>query len=434
MTEILIIFVLTLISGLFSMAEIALISARKVRLRTDAEKGDRRAAHALALAEHPDTFLSTVQVGITVIGLFMGIYSGDRLTDNVRGWLEQFDAIRPYADSIAVGLLLLLITYLSLVLGELVPKRIGLTFPERIAKRVAAPMSFISRVTMPFIYVLTFSTTLLLRLFNIKKTKESFVTEEEIKAIVSEGLEAGTVDEIEQEIVENVFEISERSILSMMTHRPDIIWLDLNDTPAAYRDKIRAETHHAYPVCAETLDDVRGTVYLHDLYLAAGDPPLADLLKPALVIPESISAYQTLEKFRASRVKQGIIVDEFGSVKGLITVSDIFSAILGENPSSEHDEYYSWQEVDGDAVLVDGRMPFTTFLERIELKAEEEENDYMTVAGFVLHQLERIPGEGDAFDWHQHRFIVQEMDGNRVSKVLIRRPVTDSQESEPAAA
>lgn len=422
MTEIIIILILTILNGLFSMSEIALISSRKTRLRADVDKGDKRAARALALAEHPDMFLSTVQVGITLIGLLIGIYSGDRLTDKIQLWFEQFEPVKPYAENIAMVTLLLGITYVSLVVGELVPKRVGLTYPETIAKFAAAPMGLISKIAMPFIRILTESTGLILRLFNIRKTSQSFVTEEEIKAIVSEGLEQGTVDEIEQEIVENVFEISDRSILSMMTHRSDIVWLDINDTPEAYRAKIHREVHAAYPVCDDSPDNLKGMAYLHDLFLAGPDKSLADLVKPALVIPETISAYQALDKFRARRVQEGLIVDEFGSVKGMITMNDIFSAILGEDPAEQHDEYYRWEVQDDGSVLIDGRMPFNTFLEQIEGIAEKEEVDYTTVAGFVLHHLERIPQAGDAFDWLGYRFVVELMNGHRVGKVRMRGP------------
>lgn len=420
LTTLLIIVVLVFINGLFSMSEIALVTARKARLRSNAEQGDRKAAHALRLAENPDTFLSTVQVGITLIGLLIGIYSGDQLTDPIQAWLEQFEVVRPYAATLTLVVLLIFVTYFSLIIGELVPKRIGLTFPETIAKLSAGPMSILSRITMPFIRILSGSTRLILRLLNVKKSSESYVTEEEIKAIVNEGLEQGTVDEIEQEIVENVFEISDLSILSMMTHRPDIVWLEADSPPEVYHAKISSEIHHAYPVCREVLDDLVGMVYLRDLYLAKGDPALSEVIKPALVIPDSISAYQTLDRFRKNNVELGLIIDEFGSVKGLITENDIFNAILGQNPSQESDEYFHWEKLPDGSILADGRMPFNNFLETIEERASKDEgNGFTTVAGFVLHHLERVPAPNDEFSWHHHKIVVHEMDGNRISKIRI---------------
>src|SRR6478672_6587624 len=266
MQEILIILGLILLNGLFSMAEIALVSARKARLEAQANKGDKNAREALELANHPDTFLSTVQIGITLIGILLGIFSGDKLKTDLVAFLGQFDALKDYSNGIATTIIVILITYFSMVLGELVPKRLGLAKPEVIAKAMARPMRFVSLITHPFIWLLTRSTNLIVKLFNIK-TKDNQVTEEEIKAIISEGTEQGTIEEAEQEIIERVFHLGDRNITSLMTHRSDIIWLDITEDRVSVKEKIKEHQHSVYPLCEGSIDDIKGVVYVKDLYV-----------------------------------------------------------------------------------------------------------------------------------------------------------------------
>ncbi len=419
MTEILILLALMILNGVFSMAEIALVSARKSRLRFDAERGDRRAKAALKLSEHPDTFLSTVQVGITLIGILTGIFSGDALTLPIRTWLEQFEWIRPYAQPVAVGILLLAITYFSLVIGELVPKRIGLTRPESIAKFMAAPMRVLSQVAHPFIWLLSNSTSLIVKGLGIRKGDDSAVTEDEIRAIVNEGLEHGTIDEVEQEIVENVFNVSDRSITSLMTPRSDLVWLDANAGSDAYQAVVRTNRHSIYPVCEGSIDRMVGVVSIKDLYVSGDAATPSDLMQKPLYVPENNSAYQVLEKFRTAKVHHGFIVDEYGSLLGMVTVNDIFEAIVGFVPDAEEADYDFVRREDG-SYLVEAQMPFIDFLERMHRDPREFiDEDFSTLAGFILHQLERLPVPGDHFTWRSLRFEVVDMDNRRIDKVLV---------------
>ena len=419
MTEILILLSLMVLNGVFAMSEIALVSARKSRLKNDAERGDSRAKAAFKLAEHPDTFLSTVQVGITLIGILTGIYSGDKIADDIQVWLEQFEIVRPYADTLAVTLLLIAITYFSLVIGELVPKRIGLTRAESIAKAVALPMSIISRIAHPFIWLLSTSTSLVVKVLGIRKSDDSAVTEEEIKAIINEGMEQGTIDEIEQEIVENVFNVSDRNITSLMTTRSDLVWLNADATSKQYRDIVRAERHSIYPVCEGSVDRMVGVVSIKDLYVSPDEATPRDLMKKPLYVPENNSAYQVLEKFRESRVHQGFIVDEYGTLQGMVTVNDIFEAIVGNVPDAEGEDYSFVRRDDG-SYLVDAQMPFIDFLDRMGRDRREFlEEDFSTLAGFILHQLERIPQVGETFTWRDLRVEVVDMDDRRIDKVLV---------------
>lgn len=407
------------LNGVFAMSEIALVSARKSRLKNDAERGDSRAKAAFKLAEHPDTFLSTVQVGITLIGILTGIYSGDKIADDIQVWLEQFEIVRPYADTLAVTLLLIAITYFSLVIGELVPKRIGLTRAESIAKAVALPMSIISRIAHPFIWLLSTSTSLVVKVLGIRKSDDSAVTEEEIKAIINEGMEQGTIDEIEQEIVENVFNVSDRNITSLMTTRSDLVWLNADATSKQYRDIVRAERHSIYPVCEGSVDRMVGVVSIKDLYVSPDEATPRDLMKKPLYVPENNSAYQVLEKFRESRVHQGFIVDEYGTLQGMVTVNDIFEAIVGNVPDAEGEDYSFVRRDDG-SYLVDAQMPFIDFLDRMGRDRREFlEEDFSTLAGFILHQLERIPQVGETFTWRDLRVEVVDMDDRRIDKVLV---------------
>jgi len=423
MGEFFIILGLILLNGLFSMAEIALVSARKARLEAQANKGDKRAKEALELANHPDTFLSTVQIGITLIGILTGIYSGEKLKTGLVEFLGRFDAINEYANGIATAIIVIIITYLTLVLGELVPKRIGLSRPEIIAKIVAAPMRAVSFITYPFIWLLTKSTLVIVKLFGIKRA-DTQVTEEEIKAIIIEGTEQGTIEEAEQEIIERVFHLSDRNITSLMTHRSDIIWFDLNDTEKSIREKILQEPHSVYPVCDGDLDNIKGIVSLKELYLNRSQPggakTLKDLMRPPLFVPENITAYRLLERFKKQRIGSCFIVDEYGTLQGMVTLDDILHAIVGGIPQAEDQDYEILKREDG-SYLVDAQIPFYNFLSRFD-KAEwltEIEQEFDTLAGFILHQLERIPHAGDKLDWRGFHFEIVDMDAQRIDKVLL---------------
>lgn len=420
MAEIFIILGLILLNGLFSMAEIALVSARKARLEAQANKGDARAKEALKLSSHPDTFLSTVQIGITLIGILTGIYSGEKLKSDLVAWLMKFESIREYSNGIATAIIVIIITYFSMVLGELVPKRIGLSRPETIAKLVAGPMRIVSIITHPFIWLLSKSTYLLVKVFNIRSL-ETQVTEEDIKAIIIEGTEHGTIEEAEQEIIERVFHLSDRNITSLMTHRSDIIWFDLNDTEESIREKIIQEPHSVYPICDGDLDDIKGMVSLKDLYVNHDHKAFKEIMRTALFVPENITAYKLLERFKTEQVNSCFIVDEYGTLQGLVTLNDILKAIVGSINDPDEDEYEVVEREDG-TFLVDAQIPFYNFLSRFE-KAEwmtDVDQEFDTLAGFILHQLERIPLTGDKLEWRGFKFEIVDMDAQRIDKVLLK--------------
>ncbi|AHF16803.1 hemolysin family protein [Niabella soli] len=417
--ELFIIALLILLNGLFSMAEIALVSARKARLEAQAAKGDKEAEEALKLANHPDIFLSTVQIGITLIGILTGIYSGEKITGHIVDFLNKFPAVAPYSKGVATTTVVILITYFTLIFGELVPKRIGLSRPEKIAKFVARPMRLISMITYPFIWLLTKSSSLISKLLNIK-TEDNQVTEEEIKAMINEGTEQGTLEETEQEIIERVFHLSDRNITSLMTHRSDIVWFNVDDTEETIREKILSEPHSIYPICDGEIDHIKGVISLKDLYTNKHTVPLKDLMRPALFVPENNTAFRVMEKFKESQLHSCFIVDEYGSVLGMITLNDILEAIIGDMPEENEDDYEITEREDG-SFLVDAQIPFYDFLSYFD-KAEwmnEGEQEFDTLAGFILHRLKQIPVTGDKLDWNGFDLEIVDMDGHRIDKVLV---------------
>lgn len=412
------------------MAEIALVSARKARLEAQANKGDKKAKDALALANHPDHFLSTVQIGITLIGILTGIYSGKNITTDIEVFVQQFPALVPYKEEIATTTVVILMGYFSLVFGELIPKRIGLSSPEKIAKFVAGPMRVVSWITFPFIWLLTQSTRLISKIFNIK-SDESQVTEEEIKAIINEGTEQGTLEETEQEIIERVFHLSDRNITSLMTHRSDIVWFNTTDTEETIREKILKEPHSIYPICEGEIDNIKGVISLKDLYTNNDNIPFKNLMRTALFVPDNNTAFKVMEKFKESQLHSCFIVDEYGSVLGMITLKDILEAIIGDMPQHDDDEYEVIRRDDG-TFLVDGQLPFYDFLSYFDKTdwMNEGEQEFDTIAGFILHKLKRIPIASDKLEWNGFDFEIMDMDGHRIDKVLVKISETIREEME----
>jgi len=411
---------LILLNGVFSMAEIALVSARKARLEAQANKGDEKAKAALKLANHPDVFLSTVQVGITLIGLLTGLFSGEKLKLPIAGYFQQFEWSRDYSNGIATTIIVIILTYFSLVLGELVPKRIGLARPEYIAKNLARPMGWLSKITFPFIWLLTTSTHLIVKLFNLK-VKDNQVTEEEIKAMISEGSEHGAIEEEEKDIIERIFHLGDRNITSLMTHRTDIVWFDEEDTVQTVIDRFDALTYSTYPICKKQVDDITGVIFVKDLLKASSSTVLRSLAKPALFVPENNSPYQLLEQFKSTKIHSCFIVNEYGTLEGMITLNDILEAIVGDVPQTGQDEYEIIERQDG-TYLVDAQIPFYDFLTRFE-KTEwmnEGEHDFDTLAGFVLHELKHIPNTGERFEWNGFDIEIIDMDGQRIDKLLVK--------------
>jgi putative hemolysin len=419
MNEILIIIGLILLNGFFSMAEIALVSARKARLEGQANRGDNRARAALKLANHPETFLSTVQIGITLIGILTGIYSGDKIVGDLVIRLEKIPALQPYASGLATALVVVMLTFLSLILGELLPKRLGLNAPEAIAKWVAPPMRIINLVTFPFVWLLNKTTGLLIKLLNIK-SGDNQVTEEEIKAIISEGTEHGAIEEKEQEIIERIFHLGDRNITSLMTHRSDIIWFELNDNEQTIKEKILREPHSVYPICQGSIDNIKGIISIKDMYVTPDETPFGECMKPALFVPENNSPYQLLERFKETKIHTCFVVDEYGTLLGLITLNDILEAIVGELPQQDMQDYEVVEREDG-SFLVDAQIPFYDFLTKFKRTEwmNEGEQEFDTLAGFILHKLERIPVTGNKFEWKGFSIEIIDMDGHRIDKVLV---------------
>jgi putative hemolysin len=428
--DIFILLALILINGLFVMSEIALVSARKSRLENMASRGDSQSRVALDLANNPDLFLSAAQIGITLISILTGVYSGERFSKYLVEYVVKIDAVKEYAGTISTTIIVVIVTFLSIIFGELIPKRIGLQKSERIARLVAQPMILFATFTHPIVWLLNKTSNLFFTLFNLKGVKDESVTEDEIKAIINEGTTQGTIDEAEQEIIERVFHLGDRNITSLMTHRSDITWFDVNDNEDAIRDKIDREPHSVYPICDGDIDNIKGIVSIKDLYVSSDDTPFKDIMKPALFVPENNSAYQVLEKFKELRAHCCFVVDEYGSMLGLITLNDILEAIVGDIPEPDMPDYEIFEREDG-SFLVDAQIPFYDFLTRFE-KTEwmnEGEHDFDTLAGFILHELEHIPRTGEKLDWRIFDFEIIDMDAQRIDKVMVTiKPEKDGKE------
>jgi putative hemolysin len=411
---------LIIINGLVVMSEIALISAKKSRLEQHAGKGDENAKIALKLQERPEIFLSTAQIFITVIAILEGVYSAERFNKYLTPTIEKVEFLKPYATTIATVFIVIIVTFLSIIFGELLPKRIAMIKAEKIARGTASSMHFLSRITFPIVWLLTRVTNLIFKIFNIRQSSDNKVTEEEIKAMVTEGSEHGAIEEEEKEIIERVFHLGDRNITSLMTHRTDIVYFDVKEDITSIRKKISEYLHSVYPLCDGDIDNIKGVVYIKDMYLNPA-APLEELCKKALFVPENNSAYQVLEKFKATKIHYAFIVDEYGTMNGMITINDILKAIVGEMPEDEDDDYAIVERKDG-TYLIDAQIPFYDFLTKFEKTdwMNEGEHEFDTLAGFILHELEHIPDTGETFEWRGFEFEIIDMDGQRIDKVLVK--------------
>jgi putative hemolysin len=421
MVEILILATLIIVNGLFVMTEIALVSARKARLETMAKKGDIKAKVALDLAENPEKFLSTAQIFITLIAILTGVYSGEKFGSYVQPYLEKVELFKPYADTISTVIIVIIVTFLSIIFGELVPKRLGMLRAEKIARLVSGPMNALSVVTYPIVWLLSKISQLFFKVFNIKTSADNSVTEEEIKAMITEGSEHGAIEEEEKEIIERLFHLGDRNITSLMTHRTDIIWFEENETVQDFKERFDVLTYSTYPICDKVVDDITGVVFVKDIVKASATTLLKDLAKPAMFVPENNSAYQLLEKFKSSKIHSCFIVNEYGTLEGMITLNDVLEAIVGDVPQSGQEEYEIVERKDG-SFLVDAQIPFYDFLSHFE-KTEwmnEGEHDFDTLAGFVLHELKHIPSTGESFEWNGFDFEIVDMDGQRIDKLVVK--------------
>jgi putative hemolysin len=424
--EILFILLLLLANGVFAMSELAIVSSRKARLQQMCATGNARACAALELAVSPDRFLSTIQIGITLVGILAGALGGATIAEQLGEQISRMPALAPYGEAIGVAIVVVAITYLSLIIGELVPKRFALTHPERIAMLVAQPMKVLSRIVSPVVTVLSLSTSAVLTLLRIKHPTGPPVTEDEIKVLIEQGTAAGVFEEAEQEMVERVFKLADRRVSSLMTPRLDIVWLDVNESRNAIRQKV-AENHYSrFPVCRDSTDRILGVVKAKDMLahcLGSEELDLNSVLKAPLFVPESRSALQVLEVFKSSGTHMALIVNEYGSIEGLVTTNDILEAIVGDillaNPQFES---YAIQREDG-SWLLDGALAIDEFKEIFKSAKlpGEERADYQTLAGFILFYLGRIPRTTDHFEWNGLRFEIMDMDGNRIDKVLVTR-------------
>ena len=409
--------VLLLLNGFLAMAETALLSVRKARLQNQSNKGDARATTVLKLTENPNQFLSVIQIGITSIDLMIGALTGATLGLWIDGQLNRLPALEPYSELIGLVVGILPVTYVSLVLGELVPKRLAMRDPERISSMVSGPMMFFSRIFSPFVRLLSFSTETVLRLMGVKPSEEPPVTEEEIQLLIDQGTQAGVFEEAEQDMVEGVFSLGDQRVYSLMTPRADIVWLDIDDTPNELLQKIADSPYSRFPVCQDSLDMVLGIVKARDLLVPslAGEPiNLKDKLRPALYIPETSFASRALEIFKEQNRELMLVIDEFGSLEGLLTLNDIIEEIVGDfepEPQATQRQDGSW--------LLDGMLPIDDFKEIFNIRTLPHESEYETLSGFVMVSLGRVPQAADRFDWNSINFEVMDMDGHRVDKVLV---------------
>ncbi len=419
--EALIILGLILLNGWFSLSEMSLVSMRKSRLESEAKKGDKKAAQAIKLSGSPDKFLSTVQIGITLIGILTGIVSGANVSEWLSDKIALIPQLQPYSYTISVFVILILVTYLTLIFGELVPKRIAMSNPEKVARLVAGAMNFISKAGAPIVWLLSVSTNGVLKLFGINGQSTSKVTEEEIKAILQESADDGDIQEVEHDIVERVFNLGDRDVNTLMTHRNDMIWLDIEDPLDEIRKTIEDHVHNVYPVASEQLDEIVGVVFLKDFFSDFGkdDFNLRNYLKPAQFIPETMSGYNVLESFRKNQIFYAIVTDEFGSVQGMVTLNDLMEAIVGTIiEPDEHDEQIIQRE-DG-TWLVDGQYSFYDFLAYFDMEDLYQEHDFNTLSGLILDILEHIPSTAEKLQWKNFEMEIVDMDAARIDKVLVK--------------
>lgn len=421
--EFLIIAALIILNGIFSMSEIALVSSRKFKLEADAKEGNKNAQKALDLAKSPNTFLSTVQIGITLIGILTGIFSGQSLTSDVTAFFSRIPFLSDYASSLGMVTVVVLITYLTIVFGELIPKRLGLSAPEKVSSIVAGPMMVLSAITKPIIWLLTKTNDFFLGLFGIKEKQDGIVTEEEIKAMIQQSTDGGEILKIEQEIVSRVFALGDRKAGELMTHRNDLIWLDLKDTFAEIKIKVDADPHSVYPVCDENVDNLMGLISLKELFRGGiGEEGfvISEHLHKPVYVPENMAAYRVLEHFKVIKLNSAIVVDEYGSLQGIITMDDVMDELIGEGIRAEEDEHQIVQRNEN-SWLVDGQFPYFELVDYFEISNKGDSETFATVGGLFISITNHIPVTGERITWKGFELEIVDMDRHRIDKILISR-------------
>ncbi len=414
--DVLVILLLIFFNGILALSEAAMLAVRKARLQQRINDGDKRARLALKLAENPNRFLSTVQIGITVIDVLIGAISGATVAQLLTDIFAGIPALARFSGTIGLVIVVITVSYLSIVLGELVPKRLALQSADRVASAIAGPMYFVSKLFSPFVWLLGKSTDLILHLFGVKHTDDIPMTEEELLVQLDQGTQAGVFEEAEQDMVEGVFSLSGQRVNAMMTPRNEIVWLDVNDTAAEIRRKVKDSPFSRFPVAEDSLDKILGVVKAKNLLLAdlKSGRQLKEILRPPIYIPETAFGSRALELFRESKRELMLVIDEFGVVQGLITLADILEEIVGElegEPQATQRQDGSW--------LLDGKLPNDELKEIFNLRHLPAEEEYETLGGFVMMQLGRIPQAADLFEWNGLRFEVMDMDDKRVDKVLV---------------
>ena len=422
--DFLLILLIVFANGIFVMSELAIVSARKVRLQQLANQGNKNARVALELANAPNQFLASVQIGITLLAVLSGAFAESTIASRLVPIFSLIPSLASYREALASVIAILIITYLTLIIGELVPKRLALNYPEQIASIVAVPMRVLANIAAPIVYLLSASTDIVVRLLGIRPSTEPLVTEEEIRVLIEQGTEAGTFEEAEQDMVERVFRLGDRPVNALMSPRPDIVWLDLDDSAEENRKKMLDSCHSRFPVCQGGLDNVLGVMHVTDLLARSLSAQPLDLtvgLRQPVFVPESTRGLKILELFKQTGIHLALVVDEYGVIQGLVTLNDIMVEIVGDVPSAGNlEDPQAVQREDG-SWLLDGMLPVDEFFEIFEINElpTEHRGSYQTLGGFVITHLGKIPSAADNFDWEHLRFEVMDMDGNRVDKVLV---------------
>lgn len=417
--DFLIIIILIILNGVFAMSEIAIISARKSSLMKESKEGNKNAKTALSLANQPDKFLSTIQIGITLIGILTGIYSGDTIAKELSNILIKINIPIIYASSISKIIVVALVTYLTLIFGELVPKRLAMIMPEKIAKAVASPMTILSKIGAPFVWILSKSALIVSKIFGIKDDKNP-ITEEEIKSMVEEGKQVGEVKEVEQDIIERAFFLGDRKIESIMTHRSDIVCLDINMSVDEIKKIISKNPFSNYPLIDKNLDNIIGILRITDIFdKLNGKIKIEKFAKKVNYFHNNMEVYLVLEEMKKNNIKIGFISDEFGNIDGMITQSDIFDALVGSISESKENKYIKERKNGG--WFVDGQCPIYDFLEYFEIDDETVSNNYNTISGLILEILQHIPLEGESIKWKNLNIEIVDMDGARIDKIIVKK-------------